>query len=1101
MQRFVKFFTHRSLLVNLVSIGILIAGIMFLVTANRETFPRVEFDYVIITTIYPGATAEDIEKHISIPIETMMREVDGIEQVSSSSVESRSVVAVQLDPDLENKDTVVTDIRNAVDRVSDLPDDAEDPVVVELKSSLMPVVEVSVALKGGVDNDEEERILREEAKKLEDEMLMVKGVARIDKQGYRDREMQVEVDPRKLEEYHVGVNDVIMALKNRNLNFPAGLVQSGEEEIMIRTIGEVQTAKEIEQVLLQANDLGYWVRVGDVARINNTFEEMEVLNKHTGKQAVTLTIMKKESADIIDVVDRITELTDEFRGESGEQFEYMISNDRSYYVRRRLNVLINNGLVGILLVSLSLFLTLGWRISLVTVIGIPIAFAGTFVWMGQAGVTVNLMSLFGLILVLGMVVDDAIIVAENVYRRLEEGDPPKEAVINGTSEVIIPVLGTILTTIAAFAPLMFMSGVMGKFMWTLPAVVSIALIASWVESMFILPAHINDIEKRRRKPFKKPENNGKPRGIFRNIQARYMRMLRYVLTYKYIFLGIITTIFVGSVAFAVIQIEFVLFPQDKIERFIIKMEGPAGLNMDEMHQRVKEFEELVQQLPEKELESYITQVGLLRDSPMDPDEKRGSNYGYIMVDLTPEENRKRKASQIIIDMRKKAEELGVIRKNFENVEITTQRAGPPTGKPVSVLIKGENFDRLQKVADEYKEYLHTVEGLKDIKDNYEEGKDELRIFVDEKTAEIAGISVYDVATTVRTCFKGTVATEIKKSEEEIDIRVIYPERLRDNINSLNQIHITNKRGNLVPLRRIARFEKTVGIASINRQDWKRAIRVTAEIKEGSKDISSVEVNRKLMKKFADINERYPDILIDYSGEFEDTQESLQDLVRAFVIALLVIYIILVGLFRSLHHPLIIISIIPLTIIGVIWTFFFHGMVFSFLAVMGVVGLAGVIVNDSIVLVDFIKNNRGRGMNPLEASIDAGSKRIRPVFLTTITTFLGLIPTAYGIGGYDPFLKPMAVSMSWGLLFGTLVTLFATPLLYNIFADMRRVIVGHDKSPVEFVPPKEMTETEKRIEEVCEQVDDMEERIVDSVEKRMIEKYSLRKKPSKKKKGD
>jgi multidrug efflux pump subunit AcrB len=1098
MRSFVKFFTQRSLLVNLVSIGILIAGVMFLVTANREAFPRVEFDYVIITTIYPGATAQDIEKHISIPIENKMREVDGIEEVSSSSVESRSVVALQLDPDLENKDTVITDIRNAVDRVSDMPEDAEDPEVVELKSTLMPVVEVSVALKGGVENEEDERLLRKEARKLEDSMLMVKGVARIDKQGYRDREMQVEVDPRKLEEYHVGVNDVIMALKNRNLNFPAGLVESGKEEIMIRTIGEVQTPEEIEKVLIQANDLGYWVRVGDVARVKNTFEEMEVLNKHTGKQAVTLTIMKKESADIIDVVDRITELTDTFRSESGGRFEYMISNDQSYYVRRRLNVLINNGLVGILLVSLSLFLTLGWRISLVTVIGIPIAFAGTFVWMGQADVTVNLMSLFGLILVLGMVVDDAIIVAENVYRRLEEGEPPNEAVINGTSEVILPVLGTIMTTIAAFAPLMFMSGVMGKFMWTLPAVVSIALIASWVESMFILPAHINDIEKRRKKPLKKPENNGKPRGIFRNIQARYMRMLRYVLTHKYIFFGLITTIFLGSVFFAVMQIEFILFPQDKIERFIIKMEAPMGLNMESMHNRVKKFEKLVQQLPEKELESYITQVGLVRESPMDPDEKRGSNYAYIMVDLTPEEDRKRKASRIIIDMRKKAEKLGIIEENFENVEITTQRSGPPTGKPVSVLIKGEDFEHLQKVADEYKEYLHTIDGLKDIKDNYEEGKDELRIFVDEKTAEIAGISVYDVATTVRTCFKGTVATEIKKSEEEIDIRVIYPERLRDNVNSVNEIHVTNKMGNLVPLKRIARFERDVGVASINRQDWKRAIRVSAEIREGSKDVSSVEVNRKLMKKFANINERYPDVMIDYSGEFEDTQESLQDLARAFVIALLVIYIILVGLFRSLHHPLIIISIIPLTIIGVIWTFFFHGMVFSFLAVMGIVGLAGVIVNDSIVLVDFIKNNRGRGMNPLEASIDAGSKRIRPVFLTTITTFLGLIPTAYGIGGYDPFLKPMAVSMSWGLLFGTLVTLFATPLLYNIFSDIRRALVGRDRSPVEFIPPKEKTETEKRLEEVCEQVDDLEERIVDSVEKRMTEKYSLRKKASKKK---
>ena len=1096
MKRVIIFFTERSLLVNIISVGILIAGAFYLFSANREAFPKVEYEWVIITTIYPGATPADIEKHISIPIENQLRQVDHITELYSNSIESRSFVICKLDPDLKNKDKSVNDIRDAVSYVSDLPEEAEDPIVLELSSTMVPVLEMSIFNKKGIHSDADEMELRRIVKVFEDRLLELNGVAKIDKQGYRDREMIVEVHPHLLDRFHIGLNEIILALSQKNLNFPGGVVKTGGEDVMIRTIGEVENINEIKNVLIRANDQGNWVRIGDVATVKDSFEEEMILNKTEGRKAITLTVIKKENADIIEVVKLVEKEIASFNKLYGKEYRLVTSNDMSHYVKRRLKVLINNAWIGLILVIFTLFITLGWRISLVTALGIPLAFSLTFIWMGQNGVTVNLMSMFGLIIVLGMVVDDAIIVAENIYRHLEEGEAPREAVINGTSEVVMPVLGTILTTIAAFSPLMFMTGIMGKFMWTLPAVVTVALIASWLEAMLILPSHVMDIEKR-----SKAHLNGQKvqeGGIFRTIRDFYVRQLGKVLRNRYKSYLFIMLFFLFTIGFAVKNIKFMLFPDAKIERFVVKIEAKTGTSLTSMSKKTSILERIIGKLPEGEngeLDNFITTIGLMREQPMDPDEKLGTNYAVIIVNLTPEESRKRKAQEIMDWFRGEAKKHS---HEFEKLEVKHIKIGPPDSEDVLAKIMGNDYSVLRKVADEFKAELRRISKekrkpglidsikkslgvkdepgkekivlkLKDIKDDYEEGKMEKRIFINEKLARIAGVSVYDVATTVRTSFAGTVATKIKKTDEEIKIRVIFPKKYRDNLKSLGLIKIANRTGNLIPLSAIARYETIRGASAVNRQSWKRAIRVTAEIDEKAKGVSPLEVNNKLREKFKDIGKKYPGILVTYEGEFKESQEAFENLGRSFLIAFIVIYIILVALFRSLSHPIVIVSVIPLTLIGVVWSFFFHGMPLSFVALMGVVGLAGVVVNDSIVLVDFIKISREKGMSPYEASLEAGAKRLRPVFLTTITTFFGLIPTAYGIGGFDPFLKPMAISMSWGLAFGTLITLFATPVLYNIIADLRRRISRKGRAAQKMQPREDFykKEMEKNIRETVD----------------------------------
>jgi multidrug efflux pump subunit AcrB len=1050
MKRIIKYFAEQSLLVNIFSAGLVITGLVFVFTAQREAFPRVDFDWVVISTVYPGSTAEDVEKHITIPIETKMKEIDGIDEISGTSLEARSSIAIKLDPDARDKDKTINDIKDALDKVTDLPDDALDPEFTELNTSMTPVVEISLLNKNGVRSDADEFELRRYAKMLEDRLLEVNGVGKVDKKGYREREMIVEIDPAKLNNLHVAINEVINALARKNLNFPGGIIKTNNGEFLIRTIGEVKTPADISKVLIRANEMGYWVRVGDLAKVKDSFEEETIISKTLGEKSITLTVIKKESADIINTVDDVrTELT-RFKKILPEYYEISEFNDMSYYVKRRLNVLVNNGIMGFILVATSLFLTLGWRIAIVTALGIPFAMFGTFIWMGYADISINLMSMFGLIMVLGMLVDDAIVVAENIYRHLEEGDNVKDSVINGTLEVITPVAGTVLTTIVAFAPLMYMKGIMGRFMWMLPAVVIVSLIASWIECMFILPSHIYELEKNNK--FHTSSVKDKEGKFFKMFKAKYAATLTYVLGHRYKAVLFITIFFFASLFFAANNMKLILFPPGGVEVLTIKAEGPTGIGVQNMNERLKKIEEKVAALPEGELDTFTTKAGIIQENPSDPFTKMGSNYGIIMVYLTPFSSREREASEILDALRKDSADLDSV---FTKLEFSMVKTGPPVGKAVSVAVKGDDFEVLKKISDEYKDYLASIPGLKDVKDDYEDYKNELRVYVDEKTAAMTGITVYDIATTIRSCFEGTVATKIKKTDEEIDIRVIFPENMRRSIDSIRDVKIANRSGNLIPITQVVSFDKNAsGVSVIKRKDWRRLINVTADIDENAKDVTSVTVNRMLDAKFAGIDERFPGYTVSYEGEFKDTSDSMSSLLKSFLVAVIAIYIILVWIFRSMTHPFIIIGVIPLTLVGIIWIFFFHGMPISFMATMGLVGLAGVVVNNSIVMIDFILVRRAQGLQPMEAAISAAPTRIRAIYLTTITTFLGLIPTAYGIGGSDPFLVPMAITLSWGLVFGTVITLYATPILYVAFADLRLIMFSRYQEVLK--PEKEPT---------------------------------------------
>ncbi|MBU4148985.1 MAG: efflux RND transporter permease subunit [Candidatus Omnitrophica bacterium] len=1021
-----RFSVNQSLFINLVSILIIIIGMIVLFGINREIFPNVDFETVTVTTVYPGATPLDIEKLISVPIEKELKEVDGIKEIKSSSTAGASVVVIKIDPDERDKKKVVSDIQTAVDRVKDLPKDVlEDPVVVEVTSKQYPIIEVSLS------GDMPEKKLQDYADGLEDLLEDIKGVAKIIKAGYRDKEMQVYVDPEKMREQYVSFDEIENALASRNISMPAGEINTDTTEYSIRTTGEFTTAKEVEDIIIRANDAGNWLKIKDVAEVKGSFKKEDIINKTFGRRSINLTVLKKESGDAIRIVDELKITSDRFLKNCPDDLKIAYVNDYSFFAIRRLNVLKNNGWAGLIIIIFIMMLFLQRNVALMTVLGIPIAFFTTFIVMGMMGITINMISMFGLIIVLGMLVDDGIIIAENVYRYMEKGLSPRQAAVKGSEEVMGAVTTAVLTTIASFTPLLFMTGIIGKFIRDIPTVLIIALLASLGEALIILPCHLADFVKIKYDEHKRPVNISKELPWFKKLVAFYTRIVTSAIDrkYKVVFGFTIALLLCGFLAFGVLK--FILFPSAGINYFFIRGEAPIGTPLQKTNELIIPVEEIVSRLPSEELDAYVTYVGKIEEDRHDPFGSQTSNLVQVTVYLTPEQDRKRKVDEIIEEIREKTKGI----KGFTDFRLDEPEAGPPVGKPVEVKIRGEDFNVLDKIAVEYMDYLGTIKGTSDITWNHKPGKEEIRIKIDHKKATLAGLNVTQIAKTVRAVFEGTIATRIKpvKAEEETDVTIMFPEKDAEKLDVFENILVRNEYGNLIPLKNVATIETVPGSTTIHHLDGKRV--VTASCNIDTDKTTSLKVNKLLLSKFKNISEHYMGYSVKYGGEQEETMESLKSLLKAFMYAFLIIYLILASFFKSIIQPLIIMLAIPFGLIGVVIAFLVHGMPFSFMAVLGIVGLNGIVVNDSIVLVDFINKLRGEGMDRRNSIITAGQMRIRPVILTTITTVGGLSTVAYGIGGKDPFLVPMALSISWGLIFATALTLIVIPCFYSIIDDI------------------------------------------------------------------
>jgi len=999
------------MLVNLVSFMICIVGIISIYFQKKETFPNVDFEMVIVTTAYPASSAEDVEKLVSLPIERQISTVDGIKRINNVSLEGLSVFYLEIEPDYSTDD-VLTDIRNAVESVDDLPDEVETPLIQKVNSKLRPIMKVSLSA-----DDEWE--LRRVSKKLRDQLERIPGVARVGLEGYRNEILEVAIDPKKLNRYELSIAEVTSAIASRNINLSAGRIKKKTYDLTIRTASEFIGAEEIGEVIVRSNDTGLNVRVKDVAEVSSSLAEESTFERSQGKRAIFLDVIKKDKGDILKVTDEVKEITERFfKDPQYKNLNFVYTDESAFYVKRRLRILTQNGTQGLILVFLCLLLFMNFRISLVTSLGAPIAFMVAFSLMDPFGVTINLISMFGLIMVLGMLVDDSIIVAEQFYQYLEQGMKPRKAAAQAAIDTIRPVTATILTTVVAFGALFFMGGIMGKFLWPVPAIVIICLTASWLECFFILPSHLNEFVRLKHSSFKDK--------WYQPLIKSYRFSIQLALNhYKKVIAGFLA-LFVAAIIINKKFMRFELFPSGAIYILQLNTKGEVGTSLTKTEEVIKKMEEVIfKTLDNKtELEQIRSIVGKQIN---ERGARTGTHYGGMLIYLTPEDTRENTTPVL---MAKLSSEL---KKALPNTDFLLEMkgGGPPKGKPVNIELLGDDLKTLYSVSKQVLAELKKINGVTTTELEYEEIKKQLIVKVNEEEAKRLGLTTQSIARELRRAYEGDSITEIRRSDEDIEIKVRLNRETRSQEKSLLSIPIPNATGRRIKLAQVAKIETAPAPYFIRRFDKKRTIAVQAEI--DVKKTTSLKVNREMKPIIDEIIKDHPTLSYELEGENKDTQESVSRLAKAGIVALFLIFIILVAMFNSMAQPLIVMSSIPLALIGVIGTFFILDLPISFMALLGMIGLIGVVVNDSIVLVTFInKNVFEEGMDYLEGIKEGCISRFRPVILTTFTTVAGLLPIAHAKGG-DPFLKPMALSFAWGLLFSSTLTLIFVPCGYLAYS--------------------------------------------------------------------
>lgn len=1016
------FSVRNPVFANMITIFVLVAGLYVTFnTLNREVFPTTDLNLVVIRTLYPDASAIEVEDLITNPIEEAIREVEEIDEFTSSSLEGISYVVVKIDLEARNVDRVINDIQRKVDLVRDLPADAEDPVVEALTTS-QPVINVCVA---GTASESDLRVY---ADRLKIRIERIEGVSSVVRTGWRDEEFSVTLDPEKLAAFEVSFDEVSAALARQNVNLPGGKIPDGPREILVRTIGKFYDAERIADVVVRSNPDGQRIRVRDLGEVKRQFAEDTSFARADGMRSIILGVKKRESGDVITVVDTVRELVAAEQELLPEDIQLILVDDSSFYVKRRLNVLLSNGWVGLTLVVVFLFLFLNARVAIYTAFGIPFSFLATFLAMAYFGITINLMTMFGLIIVLGMVVDDAIIVGENVARRLELGQDPMTAASEGATEVMAPVISTVLTSIAAFLPLVFAPDLYGKYLSWLVYVVVLSLSASLLECLLVLPSHLAG-------SVKKLEAHGghyheRKHLLMRSLQNLYRMTMAPALRHRYVFILLTTLFFGGLVTYSVKHLRLDIFPEDMIDIFYVRMKAPQGTSLEHTDELAGRLRDIVGELPATELEHAVTHVG--RHISFDNSgQNNGTHLAQLVVYLTPQETRERMTQRIMDEMRTKMATV----EGIERIEIESVKPGPPAGRPLEVKISGPDLAVSAKIAAEIKAYLAGIEGVYDVLDDLEEGKDEIQVVVDEAEATRLGLRVNQVAETVYAAFRGAEATLVREGREEVKVLVRLPEELRTE-ERLEALQVRNDFGRLIDLKRVARFERERGLPAIFHYNADRVVTVSASV--NTEIISSTEVNFRLEKAFAGTSQRYPGYSLVPSGEWKETRKIIEFMKLAFVVASLLIYAIMVVQFNSFTQPLYVMTSIPLGLIGVAIALVLHDKPVSMMALMGVVGLGGVVVNDAIVLVTFINNRMREGMSVFDAVLEGGITRLRPILMTSVTTIAGLLPTIYGWGGYEPFIVPAAIALAYGLLFATFLTLAVVPVLYLVGEDVRRL---------------------------------------------------------------
>lgn len=1021
---------------NLLMLVIMVGGLASLSGMTKEVFPTFPSETITITVPYPGSSPEEVEEGIVRKIEEAIQDIVGVDEIFSVAREGVGVVTVQLEPGTPMT-KALGQIKSRVDGIASFPLDAEEPVVDE-------VLRRTRAMQLTLYGELEEYQLKELAQQVRDEVLLLPGITQVTIKGVRDYEISIEVSDAALRRYGLGFNDVVSAVQARSRDLPGGKLRTDAGSITLRSVGQAYTGDDFSDLTLISRDDGTRIALGDVATVRDAFEDQPVLSRLNGKPSITLEVDRVGDQDVLAMTRQLREFVEEKQAELPPGVEFTAWSDRSTVLKGRIELMLTSAVQGAILVLITLALFLDLSLAFWVMLGVPFSALGALLAINLLGVpvTINVISVFGFILVLGMLVDDGIVTAESAYAQLEEEGQGVDSIVRGVRRVAVATIFGVITTMVAFAPAWFLDEGIGRIFSQVAPIVVFCLAFSLLETKLILPAHLRHIRTTRRH-----HSPRSPLGLLSRVQqacasglqrfadTRYRSVLQLALHYRYTTLAL----FIGGLAICLALIpagivRFVFFPNVPSDQINITLKMPQGTPWQKTHAYTLQIEEAARAMDERyRQETGSDQGAILELMSLSTEDTEAQ----LIVELLPSTDRDITSVELAVWLRESLGELSGVQSLVFNAN-----AGP-AGSAVNVELAGRDMDALRGAAKELKTALTRFEGVFDIRDSFDAGGPELDIRVTPE-GDALGLGQVELATQVRQAFFGAEIQRLQRGRDEVRVYVRFPAEERATVESLRSMWIDIPGRAKVPFAVVGEAFEQTGVSAINRYNRQRVVNVEADIDKSRVEpgVVNAEITNQLLP---DILSRYPGVTTRLSGEAEEQAETEDSLSLGLLAVVLMVYAALAVPLRSYGLPLVIMSVIPFGIVGAILGHLIVGSAVSMLSAIGMIGLSGIVVNDSLVLVDQINVRlKEQAASWRSAVIDGCVRRFRPVLLTSVTTFMGLLPIQLETSIQAQFVKPMAISIAFGVLFATFVTLFLVPVLYYVGRDIKQLLGQGDR---------------------------------------------------------
>ena len=1057
MERIIKWFVHNSVAANMFMFFILIAGILTIPRIKMEVFPDISIDVISVSVVYPGASPKDVEDGICVRIEEKVQGLRGIKKISSTAIENYGVTSIEVIPG-ENIDEILDQIKMQIDAINSFPNSAEKPIVQKLSKTSEVI---TVAVSGNID----EKSLVSIAEKVKDEIDALSEVTLTQMGGKKPREIAIEIPEKDLKKYGLTFSQLSNIIRLNSIDMPGGSINTSEGEILIRSIGQARDGTDYGNIPIKSLPNGSNLLLKNIANIKDHFSDIDLVQKFNGLSTILIRVYRTGNQSALKISDSVKNYVSKLNQTLPSGIEVNTWNDEARILQGRIDLLTKNAYLGLFLVVGVLALFLKPKLAFWVSLGIPISFMGGFWLMPPLDLSINMLSLFTFILVLGIVVDDAIIVGENIFQWKERGLSDVDAAIKGANQVAIPVTFAVLTTMTTFSPMLSVAGNVGQIWRIIPLVTIAVLVFSLIESLTILPAHL---------AHSKTDSNSRFKFLnkisykWESIQSKIKDWLNWVINKRYKpFLKLCIenkwTTISSSISVLLLTVgilisgwmKFVFFPPLEADLINALITYPEGTPIEKTIEGLKAIESSAMQLESQLIKEYpdekifVNILSTAGDQPLKNKNTQGiaivsgansgTHLAEMAVELSPGEERPISATEIANRWRDLTGSIPGVD------ELTFQTDLFSAGDPINIQLSTSNLDDLIGISNELQNRLKQYPGVFDIKDSFKYGKDEIKLQL-RPEAKFLGISISDIAMQVRQAFYGLEVQSFQRGRDEIKVFLRYPQADRVSLKNLEMLSIRTLNNNEIPLKQLVDMNISKGFSIINRVDRKQSVNVTAKV-----DISKITANEILSKldktDLPLLLKKYPSVQFSFQGEQREQNDSLDSLFKNFIFAMIIVYTLLAIPFRSYLQPLIIMGAIPFGLTGAVIGHIIMGQNLTILSLIGIVALAGVVVNDSLVLVDFINRYRDEGNSLFDAVLEAGPRRFRPILLTSLTTFFGLFPLLMEKSLQAKFLIPMAISLAFGVLFATIITLIIVPTSYFILEDLKIQIKNKIKKEV------------------------------------------------------